>query len=722
MADHDFLHDRIALLHDTPMQRKLRHLAPWPVGCVFLPWPGLTEADARAHFRLMKQLGFTCLKQTMPTPEWPEERTLHLALDEGIIPFWYAEGGYPDITPALLAQLGLPNDLDIDAALAHPTVVAHLHALLRVRIGRKLKAAHVAGDGGEVERKPASWVPGVVGDARGHELHPEALPHFVAWLKTQYGTPEAVAEAWNWRHVGITLPGAPWTTWDQVQAAVPALPAREYRHLRDIMTFRAEQFIRQYVRSAVDATQAIDADEPVRAGGEMGLFLPFASRATDMEGMALEMGRGGSFYPSLHLAWHFEEVDFEVARPVYLMAAIAHDWAKGLWSATWESTGGPQYFSGGKSAFVEETRNVTPGFTVDAGCMTQLLLSYIAAGFRGVGLWAWNHRTAGWEGGEYAILDRNRQPTARAHRVGAIGSACTRLRRELWQANKEPLVGVLVDWDNEAIWAAMAVSGRDKYRNEPIRARVGAGRALIDANVPWEHVTTRNLAAGLGARYRVIYAPAFIAFSARLQDLLEAYVRQGGRLVIDMPGAYYDDFGRVMPTGPGTWFERVFGGVLHELTYSSRLNQRLSIDGVAFDGFTCALTPTRAAVIGRTADGAPAVLEHQLDRGSAVVIAAQLSLNCLKPGHRAEQDLLVRHALGAYRSPYRCHGAIAYRLAAPTADHYILINDGPVTTARLETAWNYRAATDAVTGEAIDLAAPIALEAHSGRWVRAAKG
>ncbi len=77
---HDFLVERFDRLNETPMQRRLRRLAPMPAGVVFLPWPGLTEDEARRHFRLMRELGFTCLKQTMPTPEWPTERTLRLAL------------------------------------------------------------------------------------------------------------------------------------------------------------------------------------------------------------------------------------------------------------------------------------------------------------------------------------------------------------------------------------------------------------------------------------------------------------------------------------------------------------------------------------------------------------------------------------------------------------------------------------------------------------------
>ena len=59
-------------LHWSPMQEKIKQIAPMPYGVVFLPWAGCTEQDMRKHFRMMKQLGFTNLKQTMPTPEWSE--------------------------------------------------------------------------------------------------------------------------------------------------------------------------------------------------------------------------------------------------------------------------------------------------------------------------------------------------------------------------------------------------------------------------------------------------------------------------------------------------------------------------------------------------------------------------------------------------------------------------------------------------------------------------
>jgi len=80
----------------------------------------------------------------------------------------------------------------------------------------------------------------------------------------------------------------------------------------------------------------------------MGLFLPFAWRATKMEDPAQTQVDVGSFYPSIHFAWQFGAVDYEVARPIYMQASFANDLFKGGWSAPWESTDGPQQLTGSK--------------------------------------------------------------------------------------------------------------------------------------------------------------------------------------------------------------------------------------------------------------------------------------------------------------------------------------------------------------------------------------
>jgi beta-galactosidase len=707
---HNFLHGLYDSLHDSPMQQKFRQIAPMPFGVVFLPWAGCTEEDMRHHFRMMKELGFTNLKQTMATPEWPEHETLRIALEEGIIPFWYGEGGWENITPELLKNLGLPENMDIREAREHPQMLEYQKNVLYKHLAEWKKSK-----------------PEYTGKVYFHEpdafLRPEDEAPFKDWIQQQYASVEELAKAWNQHEVGIKE--NPYGTWqdfinDHLVKKVPGTDeivptaGREYGQVRDILRFKADMNIR-YLEAV---TIPSHPSQPVRAGGEMGLFLPFASRGTDMEGIAELMKERGSFYPSIHLAWHYEEVDYEVSGPIYMQSSLATDWFKGGWAATWESTGGPQQFSGGRG-WDRKGQEGTPGYTVDSGTITQLLLSYLAGGFKGVGLWAWNYRRAGWESGEYALLNRLNEPSERAIRAGQIARAANLYRDELWSAHKEPIVGVFVNWDNEAVWAAVAGPGRTHFKHYPVHARIGISRALINANIPWEHVTPSDLKAGLGPRYQIIYMPAHAAVNEEIFPLLEEYVKQGGRLVIDAPGGWWNEHGKVMDTAAGSEFERIFGASIVDFQYSNNVSWK--INDHLLTGFIMEIHPTSAKVVERFQNGKLSVTENHVEKGTAVILCADASFSMKSPGNSFMESWTLKHTLNGKKSPYFCMNAIVYRLAAPNADHYFFINDKEQKIASITfTEMNYRSHHDAVTGEIVDPKL-IELEGYSGRWIRCLK-
>lgn len=704
----DFCHDLYDSMHQSPMQQKIKKIAPMPFGVVFLPWAGCTEDDIRHHFRMMKELGFTNLKQTMATPEWPEKEILRIALEEGIIPFWYGEGGWEDITPGLLEKLGMPADLDIRTAHAHPSMINYQNKVLF----KQLQAWNI--------NKP-QYSGKVYFDEPDAYLRPEDEIPFKNWIKQQYESAEELAMAWNQYEVGIKVhPYKIWEDFDK-DVLVKIIPGkdeiipsagREYRLVRDILRYKADMNLRY-----LETTKVADfPEQPVRAGGEMGLFLPFASRGTDMEGIAELMTDRGSFYPSIHLAWHFEEVEYEVAPCIYMQSSLATDWFKGGWAATWESTGGPQQLSGGKG-WDRQGQESTPGFTVDEGTITQLLLSYLAGGFKGVGLWAWNYRNAGWESGEYALLNRQNQPGPRAIKAGKIARAANHYRDELWAAHKEPLVGVFVNWDNEAIWAAVAGPGRTHFKHFPVEARIGISRALINANVPWEHVTPADLKKGLGKRYKIIYMPAQAAINEDLFILLDDYVQNGGRLILDAPGGWWNEYGRILKTGTGTAFENLFGASIADMQYSN--NVQWHIQNHLLQGFILDIIPTTANVVERFSNGKPLVTENIYGRGSAVIIAGDASFSMYKPKNKFMENWTLSHVLSNTSLSFSCNEAIVYRLAAPEADHYFLINDGQAKTVKLQFRnYIYKAVSDPVTGEKLNLSDDINLDSFSGRWLR----
>lgn len=691
---------------DTAMQRRLRRLRPWPVGAVLVERPGEGVDGLRRHMRAMRGLGFTCLKQIVLCPGTDRTAVMHAAIDEGLSPWWYDDAADAEPDAALLARLGIPADATPAALRGHPAWLAHVDAMRRARIDAPPPPTMVAAPAGEIPGMPEPWEPG---------LPATAGPAFAAWLRARYGTVAALCAAWNADHAGIGDPR--WTDWAAVEAgcvaAVSAGKPREYRRLMDLMRFRADLAL-QRLRAAGEAA---DPAVPLRAGGEMSVFLPFAQWGVDFERIADAMAERGSFYISLHPSWHFEEAGFELLRPAIVQAAFAADVARGVWAGLWESVGGPIALSGGKAPFHEPARRQWPGVTIDGGTMRQLLMGWTAAGVRGTGAWCWTPRTAGWEAGEFALCGRDGEPGERAAAYGAVGGAANRLRDELWEADKAPLVGVLAEWEHDALWAAAAVAGRDFYAEVPTRARLGAARTLLDGNVPWEFCTGGQIRSGGLARYRALWIPAALGLDAGLLPLLADWVRSGGRLLLDAPGGWYGTDGRLLDSRPGSAFHELFGCTVTDIQFARATDRPWVLPAGRLEGFAIEARADAAEVSERYLDGRPAAWTRRHGAGAAVLLGWDAALQATATGRRAWQDLALRHLLGGMRADLDCPDCLAMRLWAPQAAHLMLFNEGPARTVRVSLTGAAAHGIDAVDGAPVELAA-VELPAWSARWLR----
>jgi len=710
--DDEFMTSLYDKLHYSDVQQKFKTLHPMPAGVVYIQHPGEGEKEIRAHFRLMKELGFNALKQIQTIPGWTIEQISLIALEEGIIPWWYGEGGWEKITPELLMKLKIPANTPVSEARKSPAMINYQTELLKKRV---LKTIEYKQTNSEAESQflaggSRAYDPLVGG--RGIELNENGESLFIDWCINHYGNIENLNQAWNIYHIGLEPAGGKFASWDDFRKRWKSMPPREMRNNFDILRFKVDHSL-STIKTNADKFRDFYKEAPFRAGGELGLFRPEASFCVDLESIANLMANYGSFYPSIHFVWHFNEVNGELARPFYMQTSLASDYFKGGWAGPWEATGGPQQLSGEKS--------LNTGFTVDEGIMTQFILSQIAGGFKGFGLWSWSVRTAGLEAGEYSLLDRNNQPGARAIKVGKIARAMDKYRDEIWEAHKEPLVGVLTDWNNEAMMTVLSLKSRPDYALDPYYSRIGISRVMINNNIPFEYVTVRDLKAGLAPRYKIIYLPGNLVFSTDLMPILTEYVNQGGRLIMDMPGAVMDEYSRVYPTGKGSDFERLFGTTINDFQYSG-FNITNTIDGKVIKGFTIYATPTTARVLADYNNGNPAVMENTFGKGTSVLIGYEASKMCLKPDNREMESMLLKYSMGSYSSPYQCKEAIVYRLSSPEADHYFLINDSSnLVKANISFKnYKYKSSSDAVTGERINTN-EIPIAPDNGIWIRCQK-
>ena len=706
----EFLTELYDRLHDSPFQQSVKKIAPIPCGVVYVQAPEHEEKEVRAHMKLIKSLGFNALKQIMAKPGWTEERISIIALEEGIIPFWYGEGGWEPITEQLLTKLGIPKNETMEKLITNQKMIDYQKNIMKERAGKieeynkkNIKNLKVTSTAYEPEL-----------GKRGIDLTPKGEELFVEWCKSTYKTIENLNKAYNQDVSNLSIDDYNgFLSWEDFAARWKTLSGREFRHTRDILKFKVEHALISIGESSKKFKEIVGSTTPYRGGGEMGLFLPAAYMGVDFEGIADTIKNYGSLYPSLHFTWHYEETNHEMVLPFYQQASLMNDYFKGGWCGGWESSGGPQQISGEKDA-------IGNGYYVDGGTLLQFYLSQFAAGFKGFGIWCWNVRESGGEVGEYALLDRNEQVTDRAVKMGQLSKALQNLRYEIWTTKKEPIVGVLSSWNNDAMWGVVGIAGPTEFIMKPIEARIGVSRALQNANIPFEYVTPDDLKNGLGGRYKIIYMPAMMCIENELQKSLKTYVEEGGRLVMDAPGGWINEYGDLITSEKGSFIEQVFGTQLSDVQFSGT-NRSFSIDANSINGFMYDLNLTTAKSNYNYSHGKPAITENKLGKGTAIIIGYNASLDCFKKGNIESEKRLLKYTMGNYPSPYSCDGAIVYRLASPTADYYIFINEGEQKKVNLKTKFTYKKITDPISGEILTNAEGINLETHSARWLRMEK-
>jgi beta-galactosidase len=672
------------------------------------------KEDLRQELQRIRSLGITNLKQFHFMGQEPlslSEAEL-LALAEGVIPNWYGIGGWAEITPELYDRLGISKDLSSAEIQKQTAVLEYQEMALRERSERrasKLPPPTIAGGMGEPSRLPCA-------------IPPNQVEAFIAWLIQQYSTPENAA-----RHYKVPFDTVTWKALVEPFVAeegntVPQTRGwADFRRVRDVLRFQADRHFFGISQTAAWHREW-DAEEPIRTGCHM-IFENQAISGWDFEHQAQAIKEAGSFYASFHPAHHLKEVDGELDIPAYLTARLVNDFAKGIWTGMWESVGGPTNYSGSHA------------FYFDADSLTRCLLSYLAAGLKGVGVWCWNVRDYGWEIGEYGLCDLTGKPTARAEVVGAFARACETWRFELWEARDEPLVGVLYSWENDAAFARLSMGGypQERLKTYPVRpseARIGTARALIHANIPFEFVTERNLAQGLADRYQHIYIPHTICLKPETVRTLRGYAERGGHVLLDAPTLLINaDTGNLFDTRQGSDFEQLFGFEHAGLQHT--FNKPTILDGVSLEGQTFDVNVTQAR-IAAVYDGTerPAVLEKDIGAGRSTAFTFELSRLCFRPGNTLMENLLENYVLGWEVAPWRPNAerVLIYRRVAPQADHYFVINteDRPqkVRIAVRDRPVGYAHGVDCLTGKSIYTDGTnfsLGLPPSSGRWVRMAK-
>jgi len=579
--------------------------------------------------------------------------------------------------------------------------------------------AHVAGVVGTLKGRVAVWC--VLGEpnSSGFDTEsPEECEQFSHWLQGRYQTLESLSAAWR------SYPSQPdIKSWeDAVSLANPGGAAgitgvenarKLYGAVRDRQAFLADRTCSR-AEAITRAVEAADPGIPVGVGSHQ-LFINQAKLGWDIGRWA----RAGSLHTtSIHLSWHFESVAGEVDLPVYLQARGTRDMAKSGFTSAFETTGGPVQFSGGY------------GNHMDTGLMRRLCLSYLAAGNQTMAFWTWNSRPGGWEQGEYGMLGLSGEIMPWAHEAGHIARLMERYRHELWEEDHRASVGIVESWDTDAVLT------REPHRhgsNEGIpgdihggtpalhrQALIGAGRALTNAHLDWEYVTSAEVTAGMAGCYDTLLLPWHRAVDPELLEALSLYVQAGGRVVVDCQFAFCDRHGRLHPQGPSTPLGTLLGAwteAIHDGRTGGPIWQ-----GSQVDVFWSDLGIGDAEILARFEDGRPAVTRHPYGQGEAVLMALDPATAAVKPNVTWAETLLS--SLACTRTPdWSSTLPLTLRREGKTTDHYYLLNPGPSTTVFLQAEGieRWQDVLQDTPLPSLPNGCTVQVEAGSAAWVRALK-
>jgi beta-galactosidase len=203
-----------------------------------------------------------------------------------------------------------------------------------------------------------------------------------------------------------------------------------------------------------------------------------------------------------------------------------------------------------------------------------------------------------------------------------------------------------------------------------------------------------------------------------IMPYMSSYVAEGGRLVMDMPGAWMDTHSALFPRGSQSQFAALFGTVLREYQYAG-INRDWFLQDHRLIGSIGVLRPEGGMVKARFSNGDVAITEHKFGKGTAVILGYEAARACFRKTSPEMEKLLLDNTMGRVKPLFACDGAIVYRLASEQADHYFLINLAEEKRVELVfDYYDYKGVSDAVSGEKLNLGEEVMLEAYGARWLR----
>ena len=325
------------------------------------------------------------------------------------------------------------------------------------------------------------------------------LRRYRSWLKSRYGSIEALNEAWgtNYRDFSEVEP----------PREVPTEEVANWIEWREFTTWTFSDFFAETRR----LIKSVDEDALVGSN-----FWPFPDPVST--------------------GWN----PWELARS---QDFLAYDiYAVGRWE--WMGLALDEVRSAARCAgreawlleFMGGPNNWRPKVTADDIWLEAHLA--LSRDIRCIIFYMWRPAPKGREQGIHGLTDSKGGPTERLTASSEFARECLRLST-LGDLRGEPKVAVLNSTRSNFLLMAL---GRDRWR--PRGRMLDWARALGGAGFSSDFIEHENLLDGTLERYRVLVIPSVPSLSAREASAVRAFVERGGTLLCEVPSGEFDELGR----------------------------------------------------------------------------------------------------------------------------------------------------------------------------------
>ena len=299
---------------------------------------------------------------------------------------------------------------------------------------------------------------------------------------------------------------------------------------------------------------------------------------------------GGSAHPSWHFAM-FHRDQYALA-----MSAISEILLSGAGQLPWLMT----EIQGGNNTYSSRTPMCPTQEEI-----TQWLWTIIGTQGKGGIFWSLNPRASGVESGEWALLDFQHQPTDRMDAVKKVAD-CIAANQKLFKNAKKVDPGINLLYIRESLWAENVITtstpAATDGRKIGLKNLLGYFKAFSEMGIGpnikafEEFDFSKDDYVGVS----IILANQIVLPQAYVTQL-EAFVDNGGKLLVDGLTGFYDEHvhNRFLTGSP---YEKLFGGKISEFKYSDKpfyydLGEQAKVEGRLWMGIIRPFDRTKVMVV-----------------------------------------------------------------------------------------------------------------------------